>query len=228
MKTKLIIFSIIFSLFATVSVRAQHPDQTEGEEGVLKLERASDLFIPNERLQGLTPWMSAPITRPVVHIKPAYGFSGYGFGRFTVDHFDKVFSNLLVYNGMDVPQLVHSDQMMLGNTIALGKKRRVFFANGILYGSQFGVWGNMYGMGSREGLIIRPSEYVILALWTQEYKSVYAFSPVVYPNGSEGTATTKLPASPLTVSYGVQAYFLAGQFWIGIGASLWNTADPEH
>lgn len=187
-----------------------------------------DLFIPAEYLQGLTRWMAAPMTRPVVHVMPVYGFSGYGFGKFTVDHWDRFFSNLLSYNGMNVPALMDSQQMLLGNTLSLGKKRRLFFANGILYGRQYGVWGNVIGMGSREGLIYRPNGWLILTVWTQEYQSVYAYSPVVYANPGESTASIRLPASPVMVSYGAQAYFLAGQFWIGLGAALWKAAGPEH
>lgn len=203
-------------------------DSSEFVPKVIKDRLAPSLFIPSDRLQGLTPWMSAPITRPEVHWIPVYGFSGYGFGRFTVDHFDKLFANLLVFNGLDVPYLIRLEQMMLGNTISLGKKRKLFLANGILYGTQYGVWGNMIGMGSREGLIIRPSGYVIITLWTQEYQSVYSFSPVLYPSGGQNGPYEKLPASPVVVSYGAQAYFLAGQFWIGIGVSLWHTAEKGH
>lgn len=186
-----------------------------------------ELFIPDKRLDGLTPWMSGPITRPSVHVLPEYGTNGWGFGQFTVDHWDKFFSNLLVFNQMNVPQMLDSQQMLLGNTISLGKKRRLFFANGILYGRQYGTWGNMIGMGTREGLVYRPNDYLIIAVWTQEYQSVYAYSPVVYATVGEGTASIRLPASPLMVSYGAQAYFLAGQFWIGIGASFWSAVNPE-
>lgn len=186
-----------------------------------------DVFIPDDRLAGLTQWMGAPLMKPGVHVIPVYGFSGYSFGKFTVDHWDRIFANLLVFNGMDVPMLVDSQQMMLGNTISLGKGRRLFFANGILYGRQYGTWGNMIGIGTREGLMYRPTGYLILSVWTQEYQSVYAYSPVVYPYPGEGTASTRLPASPVMVSFGAQAYFLAGQFWIGIGASLWKAADPH-
>lgn len=230
MKTKLIILPISVFVFFSTSVLAQQqqPGHEDKKDGVLEFDRSSDMFIPFDRLQGITPWMSAPVMRPKYHAFPVYGFNGYGFGRFTVDHFDRFFSNLLVYNGMDVPCVVRSEQMMLGNTISLGKKRRFFLANGILYGSQFGVWGNMYGMGTREGLIFRPSGYMIFAVWTQEYKSVYAYSPVVYAYPGEDAASIKLPASPLVVSYGVQAYFLAGQLWIGIGASFWYAATPKH
>lgn len=188
----------------------------------------ADLFIPEYRLRGITRWMSAPITKPMVHVTPVYGFSGLAFGEFTVDHFDKFFSNLLVFNGMNVPQLVDSQRMVLGNTISLGKKRRWYFANGIVYGRDFGVWGNMIGMGTREGILFRPSEYVTITVWTQEYQSVYAYSPVVYPYPGEGTASIRLPATPMVLSYGVQASFLAGQFWIGVGASYWHESPPEH
>lgn len=185
-----------------------------------------NLFIPDSRLAGLTPWMGAPLTRPSVHVIPVYGTDGWGFGPFTVDHWDKFFSNLLVFNYMNIPPMLNSQQMMLGNTLSLGKRRRWFLANGILYGRQYGTWGNMIGMGTREGLIYRPSAYLIIAVWTQEYQSVYAYSPVVYPVAGKNPPYVKLPASPLMVSYGAQAYFLAGQFWIGIGASFWSAADP--
>ena len=120
-----------------------------------------------------------------------------------------------------------SQVMLLGNTLSLGKKRRLFFTSGILYGRHYGVWGNMLGMGSREGLIFRPNGYLILMLWSQEYQSVSVYSPVMYASPGEAAASIRLPASPLMVSYGAQAYFLAGQFWIGIGASYWK-AGPVH
>lgn len=185
------------------------------------------LFIPRTAYKGATPWVSAPITRPVVHVIPTYGFNGYGFGKFYVDHWEKFFANLLVFNRINVSSLVDSQQMMIGNTFALGKKRRFYLANGILYGRYYGTWGNMIGMGSREGLIFRPNGYIVLAVWTQEYQSVYAYSPVLYAQPGESTAATKLPASPVMVSYGAQAYFLTGQFWIGIGVEFWNAADPK-
>lgn len=188
----------------------------------------SELFIPMDRLSGLTPWMSAPITRPVVHIMPVYGFNGDGSGKFSVDHWDKFFANLLSRNDRNVPGLIDSQVMLLGNTIALGKKRKLYFANGILYGRHYGIWGNMLGMGTREGLIFRPNGYIVLTVWTQEYRSVYAYSPVVYATSGEGTASIRLPASPLMIAYGAQAYFLAGQFWIGIGATFWQQSKPGH
>lgn len=239
-----VIFSVIFSGMARAQYRdiqkhspslasdslshSQLSDGTSYFPHRIDIVLPPELFIPSDRLEGLTTWMSAPITRPKVHVMPVYGFSGYGFGKLSVDHWDKFFANLLSYNGMIVPRLIDSQVMMVGNTISLGKKRRLYFANGILYGRHYGTWGNMIGMGSREGLIYRPVDYMVITVWSQEYQSVYAFSPVIYASPGEGTASVKLPASPVMVSYGAQAYFLAGQFWIGLGASFWHPAKPEH
>lgn len=235
-------YIVLLSCCAALSVHAQDGSGRQAHGDSVRLAYAEDsirfvpriipdvlprdIFIPDDRLAGLTSWLAAPVTRPRVYVVPVYGFSGYGFGSFTVDHWEKVFANLLGHNTLNVPQLIDYQQMMLGNTISLGKKRRLYFANGILYGRHYGTWGNMIGMGSREGLIYRPSGYLILTIWSQEYQSVYAYSPVVYPSPGQGTASMKLPASPVMVSYGAQAYFLAGQFWIGIGASFWHAADP--
>lgn len=239
MKAKYIIFVLLPSMFSYIAADAQYRE-TDKDSSYVSIQGSSEvfprqirnvlpssLFIPGDRMAGLTPWMGGPITRPVVHIMPVFGFNGYGFGKFYVDHWDKFFANLLSYNQVNVPQVYDRQVMMVGNTIALGKKRRLYFANGILYGRDYGVWGNMIGMGSREGLIYRPNGYVILNIWTQEYLSVSAFSPVVYADPGKGTAAMKLPASPVIVSYGAQAYFLAGQFWIGLGATFWHAAKPE-
>ena len=239
MKAKYIIFVLLPSMFSYIAADAQYRE-TDKDSSYVSIQGSSEvfprqirnvlpssLFIPGDRLAGLTPWMGGPITRPMVHIMPVFGFNGYGFGKFYVDHWDKFFANLLSYNQVNVPQVYDRQVMMVGNTIALGKKRRLYFANGILYGRDYGVWGNMIGMGSREGLIYRPNGYVILNIWTQEYQSVSAFSPVVYADPGKGTAAMKLPASPVIVSYGAQAYFLAGQFWIGLGATFWHAAKPE-
>lgn len=240
MTAKHIILSILLAVAASFGGHAQQSDVRKDTAALslsdtadvfphpLKIRLPSSLFIPSDRLAGLTTWMGGPVTRPVVHVMPVYGFSGYGFGKLYVDHWDKFFANLLSYNDLNVPQVIDQEVMMIGNTISLGKKRRLYFANGILYGRHYGVWGNMLGMGSREGLIYRPNGYLILNVWTQEYQSVYAYSPVVYATPGEGTASVKLPASPVMVSYGAQAYFLAGQFWIGLGASFWHAAGPEH
>ena len=187
-----------------------------------------DLFIPDRYLQGLTRWMAAPMTRPRVHVIPVYGFDGYAFGKFTADHWDRFFSNLLLCNEMNIRALLDSQHMMVGNTLSLGKKRRLFFTSGILYGRDYGTWGNMLGLGSREGLIYRPNAYLMFTIWSQEYQSVYVYSPVVYAEPGQSTAAIKLPASPLMVSYGVQANFLAGQFWIGLGATLWQASQQKN
>lgn len=239
-----IIFSVLFSGVSLAQYRDLRKDSTALSSDSLTYGTSASktpyfphrirnvlppqLFVPSDRLEGLTRWMAAPIVRPQVHVMPVYGFSGYGFGKLSVDHWDKFFANLLSYNQLNVPQLLDSQVMMVGNTIALGKKRRLYFANGILYGRHFGTWGNMIGMGSREGLIFRPDGYLVITVWSQEYQSVSAYSPVVYARPGEGTASIRLPASPVMVSYGAQAYFLAGQFWIGLGASFWHQAKPEH
>ena len=235
-----IIFSVLFSDAALAQYREIQKDSTAPASDSLsyglsapktpyfprpiKNELPPQLFVPSDRLEGLTRWMAAPMLRPQIHVMPVYGFSGYGFGKFSVDHWDKFFGNLLSFNQLNVPQLLDSQVMMVGNTISLGKKRRLYFANGILYGRHYGTWGNMIGMGSREGLIFRPDDNLVIAVWSQEYQSVYAFSPVVYPVAGENAPYVKLPASPLMISYGAQAYFLAGQFWIGLGATLWTAS----
>ena len=237
-----IIASLVLILTASAALEGQTKDDTVKD--TIEIKKVSDtlrhdsrrlpdllspsLFIPSDKLVGVTPWISAPLVRPTAHIIPVYGIDGYAFGRFTVDHFDRFFSNLLGNNRLNVPQVVDSQQMMLGNTLSLGKKRRLFFTSGILYGRHYGMWGNMIGMGSREGLIFKPSGVMIITVWTQEYQSVYAYSPVVYPKYGQSTEAIKLPASPVIVSYGAQAYFLAGQFWIGIGATLWAPAGKDH
>lgn len=124
------------------------------------------LFIPAKYLNGFLPWNYAPLLRPVFDIIPVYGFDGsIGFGEFNQDHPDKFFSNLLVSNYIDVPQLFVSEQKMIGNTLKIGK--RFYFLSGIMYGAQLGIMGNNWGMGTREGFLYRPSENVSVAFWTQ-------------------------------------------------------------
>lgn len=232
MKLKIIILAAALSVYPLYTVRAQSADTRKDSTSYFPHPIAnvlpSSYFIPPDRLQGLTQWMGGPVSRPTVHVMPVYGFNGYGFGKLYVDHWEKFFANLLSYNSIDTPQLLDTQVMMVGNTISLGKKRRLYLSNGILYGRHYGIWGNMIGMGSREGLIFKPNGWLVITVWSQEYQSVYAYSPVVYPYEGEGTASVKLPASPVMVSYGAQASFLAGQFWIGLGASLWHQARPEH
>ena len=107
-------------LLCTFSLKAQNVQKSDIRKDSIRHSHASDtmtfiprripdrlprnLYIPPDRMLGLTPWMSAPLSRPSVHVIPVYGFSGYGFGSFTVDHWDKFFANLLGMNRLDVPQ----------------------------------------------------------------------------------------------------------------------------
>ena len=138
------------------------------------------LFVPAEYLNGLLPWNAAPLLRPVFHVLPVYGFDGsIGFGEFNMDHPEKFFSNLLNSNYINVPQLYISEQKMIGNTLKLG--RNFYFLSGIMYGAQLGVRGNNWGMGTREGILYRPSENLSIAFWTQYFQSVAVYSPVLFP-----------------------------------------------
>ena len=120
------------------------------------------LFVPAEYLNGLLPWNAAPLLKPVFHVLPVYGFDGsIGFGEFNMDHPEKFFSNLLNSNYINVPQLYMSEQKMIGNTLKLG--RNFYFLSGILYGAQLGVRGNNWGMGTREGILYRPSDNLSIA-----------------------------------------------------------------
>lgn len=177
------------------------------------------LFIPRSRLAGIQPWMSAPLLRPVVHVFPVYGFDGsIGFGEYNVEHMSRIFSTLTGYNGFDIPQLYVSEQMMLGNTIKLGKK--FYFLSGILYGAQLGVQGNNWGMGTREGFVWHPTELITVQFWTQYFQSVAVYSPVLFPNLSGDGAAIRMPATPEVFSFGVQATFQVGEFIIGVGTSV--------
>ena len=176
-----------------------------------------ELFIPSDRLSGVTTWMSAPVSRPEVHVIPVYGFSGYGFGRFTVDHFDRFFANLLGFNHVDVPQLVDNQQMMLGNTLRLA--RNFYMLSGILYGAQLGVMGNNWGIGERSGFIYNPSDNVSIVIWDQYYHALTVYLPVFFPGAKSGAAI-RLPATPEVFSFGLQANFTVGEFIIGVGTSI--------
>ena len=93
------------------------------------------LFIPAKYLNGFLPWNSAPLLRPVFHVIVPQGFSGsIGAGRFYQEHPEKFFSTLEGNNTIRIPQLFVSEQMMIGNTLKLG--RRFYFMSGILYGAQ--------------------------------------------------------------------------------------------
>lgn len=178
-----------------------------------------DLFIPDSRLFGSKPWTYAPIPKPEFPVLTVYGFDGsVGFGEYSIQHPDKFFSTLEGYNMFDIPQLYISQQMMIGNTLKLGKN--VYFLSGILYGAQLGVRGNNWGMGTREGVIWHPSAIVTILLWTQYFQSVSVYSPVMMPGESAGAAALMMPATPEVFSFGVQASFTVGEFIIGIGTSV--------
>lgn len=178
-----------------------------------------DLFIPKSRLVGFQPWTYAPLPRPVVYVLPTFGFDGsIGFGEYAIEHPEKFFSTLEGYNSIDVPQLYLTEQMMIGNTLKLGKK--IYFMSGILYGAQLGIMGNNWGMGTREGFIIHPSSVVTITIWNQYFQSVSVYSPVMYPDTDESGAAIRMPATPEVFSFGVQATFVVGEFVIDIGASV--------
>lgn len=179
----------------------------------------ADLFIPADRLLGYEPWVSAPMTRPTIHFIPVNGMSGMiGAGEFSIEHPNKFFSTLSGHNYIDIPNLFVTEQMMLGNTFRLGGN--VYFMNGILYGSQMGVMGNNWGMGTREGFIWRPSASFALMVWNQYFQSVSVYTPVVYPLPNGDMAAILMPATPEVFSFGVQASFVVGKFIIGIGTSI--------
>lgn len=177
------------------------------------------IFIPAQRLSTFLPWNSAPLLKPVVHIMPVYGFDGsIGFGEFNMDHPDRFFSNLLSSNYIDIPELFVSEQKMLGNTLKIG--RRFYFLSGILYGTQMGVWGNNWGMGTREGFLFRNSDNLSVTFWTQYFQSVAVYSPVLFPREDGSMSAIRMPATPEVFSFGVQASFVAGEFIVGVGISV--------
>ena len=177
------------------------------------------LFVPAEYLDGMLPWNAAPLLKPVFHVLPVYGFDGsIGFGEFNMDHPEKFFSNLLSSNYIDVPQLYVSEQRMIGNTLKLG--RNFYFLSGILYGAQLGVRGNNWGMGTREGILYRPSDNLSIAFWTQYFQSVAVYSPVLFPRSDGDMAAIRMPATPEVYSFGVQASFVVGEFIVGVGMSV--------
>lgn len=186
---------------------------------ILPIVLPADIFIPSDRLSGVTPWNSAPITRPTVIYHPKHGFTGsIGFGQYMLQHPDKFFSTLEGYNSINVPQLFLTRQMILGNTFRLG--RNVYYLSGIMYGAQMGVMGNNWGMGAREGFIWNPNSLVSIVIWTQGFQSVTVYTPVMVPDEDGSGAAITMPATPEVFSFGVQANFVAGEFIIGVGASV--------
>ena len=179
----------------------------------------AELFIPDDRLAGITPWDGAPIVRTVVHITRVDGISGLiAVGAFSQDHPGKFFSTFNGSNIINIPQIFLSEQKFLGNTLRLGKK--VYFVNGIMYGAQLGVRGNNWGMGTREGILIRPNDLLTILIWNQYFQSVSVYTPVLFPTPDGDTAAILMPATPEVFSFGVQASFTVGEFIIGIGTSI--------
>lgn len=177
------------------------------------------LFIPADLLSAYLPWHYAPLLKPVFTVLPVYGFDGsIGFGEFNMDHPDKFFSNLLNSNYINIPELFISEQKMVGNTLKIGRK--FYFLSGIMFGAQLGVRGNNWGMGTREGLLYRPSENLTVAFWTQYFQSVAVYSPVLFPRPDGDTAAIRMPATPEVFSFGVQASFVVGEFIVGVGMSV--------
>ena len=179
----------------------------------------AELFIPVDRLAGITPWRGAPIVRPAVHVTRIDGMSGLiAAGAFSQDHPDKFFSTFNGNNLIDIPQLVLSEQKFLGNTLRLGK--RIYFVNGIMYGAQLGVRGNNWGMGTREGILFRPNDMMTILVWNQYFQSVQVYTPVLFSTPDGSTAAILMPATPEVFSFGVQASFIVGEFIIGVGTSV--------
>jgi hypothetical protein len=225
--TKKTTMTLLISILATISLM-RVPDST-----VLKTEQSSavrpipnnlpaEIFIPPDRLVGLTPWTAAPITRPVFEIIRIDGFNGsIGFGEYHLQHPDKFFSTLTGYDSINIPRLYVTQQMLIGNTFRLA--RNFYMMSGILYGAQLGTMGNNWGMGNREGFIWHPTPTITIVIWSQHFQSLTVYSPVVYskdhPEGYNGTAI-KMPATPEVSSFGVQASFVVGEFIIGVGTSI--------
>ena len=185
---------------------------------ILPIVLPADIFIPSDRLLGVTPWNSAPIIRPTVIYHPKHGFTGsIGFGQYMLQHPDKFFSTLEGYNGFNIPQLYISEQMMLGNTFRLA--RNFYMMSGILYGAQLGVRYNLWGIGERSGFIYNPRPDISIVIWDQYYHALTVYMPVFFP-GAANPAAIRLPATPEVFSVGVQANFTVGEFIIGIGTSV--------
>lgn len=178
-----------------------------------------ELFIPEDRLAGITPWRSAPIVRPVAHVIHIDGMSGLiAAGAFSQDHPDKFFSTFNGSNIIDVPQLFLSQQKFFGNTLKLGRK--LYFVSGIMYGAQLGVRGNNWGMGTREGVFWRVTDDFTILIWNQYFQSVSVYAPVLISSPDGDTAAVLMPATPEVFSFGVQASFTVGEFIIGVGTSV--------
>ena len=219
MKKMVVILMLMIILSCISAFAQQEKERTDSFPRPIPNLLSPQLFIPESRLVGFQPWTSAPLPKPVVYILPTFGFDGsIGFGEYSIQHPEKFFSTLEGYNSFNLPQLYVAQQMMIGNTLKLGKK--IYLMSGILYGAQLGVMGNNWGMGTREGFIIHPSSVVTITLWNQYFQSVSVYTPVMYPIPSGNGAAIRMPATPEVFSFGVQATFVVGEFIIDIGASV--------
>lgn len=216
MRASMFISAAIISMIFSTEVHCQKNDSQPHE---IPMILPKEWFIPAPLLFGFQPWESAPLLRPSVIVMPEFGFlPSVGFGSYSIQHPDRFFSTLEGYNMINIPQMYISRQMMLGNTFRIG--RRIYYMSGILYGSRMGTMGNNWGIGTREGFIVIPSDAMSISLWTQYYQSLSVYSPVVIPVNGESGAAIVMPATPEVFSLGIQTRFVAGEFIIGVGTSF--------
>ena len=149
------------------------------------------------------------------------GVSGVvGAGAFLQDHPDKFFSTFNGDNTINLPGLYITEQKFLGNTMRLGKRTGLYFMSGIMYGSQLGVKGNNWGMGTREGLLWHPNDNLSVLVWTQDFQSVRVYTPILFRTPDGDTAAILMPATPEVFSFGAQASFIVKGFIVGVGVSV--------
>lgn len=179
------------------------------------------VFVPAYVPYGENVREYAPLPRPTYVVEDIRGFTGgmTGIGMWHVWNYDHFFSQLTTYDIADVPMLMLGRQMMIGNTLRLGKN--LYFLSGILYGGQWGTLGNNWGLGARNGFLVLLPHDAQLVLWSQHFHPMAVYLPVYGPDaGPQGTAIVT-PAIPEIFSIGAQASFQAGEFIIGIGASYY-------
>ena len=149
------------------------------------------------------------------------GVSGLiGAGAFLQDHPDKFFSTFNGDNTINLPGLYLTEQKFLGNTLRLGKNTGLYFMSGIMYGSQLGVRGNNWGLGTREGILWHPNGSLTVLVWSQDFQSVMVYTPILFRRPDGDTSAILMPATPEVFSFGVQANFKVSGLSIGIGTSI--------
>ena len=149
------------------------------------------------------------------------GVSGLiGAGAFLQDHPDKFFSTFNGDNIIDLPGLYLTEQKFLGNTMRLGKNSGFYFMSGIMYGSQLGIRGNNWGLGTREGILWHPNGTLSILVWSQDFQSVVVYTPILFRRPDGDTAAILMPATPEVFSFGAQASFTVGGFIVGVGVSV--------